>query len=270
MSVTLRGVNLGFMELDMSLLSNRAENAGVTYQCPALAYILETSEGRILWETGLSARATEEWLPEWQEVVGLDKVTPEAFIERRLAEMGLGPDDFRYVVMGHLHTDHAGGLRIFEDAGAEIVVHEDEYGYVMAMEEDKANFFSKVDWAFLGEKNPTLVTDGGTDLGPDVRLIHVPGHTPGQMAMQVRLENTGTVLLTSDALYVHDNYAEPVAEPQIYWDIDKWRSSCGRIRSLAEQEDAWIFPGHDETGIQHFNGRRELKAIDFSPGYTYE
>jgi N-acyl homoserine lactone hydrolase len=270
MSVTLRGVNLGFMELDMSLLSNRPANVGVAYHCPAIAYIIETPDGRILWETGLSARAVEEWLPEWQEVVSLDSLTPEAFIERRLAEMGLGPDDFRYVVQGHLHTDHAGGLRIFEDAGAEIVVHEDEYNHVMRMEQESADFFARVDWAFLGDKKPTVVSGGASDLGSHVRLIHLPGHTPGQMALQLELEHTGTVLLTSDALYHHDNYAEPTAEPLIYWDIEKWRTSLGKIKTMAQETDAWLFPGHDETGIQHFDGKQQLKAVQFSEGYTYE
>jgi N-acyl homoserine lactone hydrolase len=270
MSVTLRGVNLGYMGLDKSLLSNRPENVGVTYNCPAIAYIIETPEGRILWETGLSARPVDEWLPEWQDVVGLDKMTPEVFIELRLAELGLGPDDFRYVVQGHLHTDHAGGLRIFEDAGAEIVVHEDEYAHVMAMEQESADFFARVDWAFLGEKKPTLVTDGGTELGRDVRLIHFPGHTPGQMAIQLQLETTGTVLLTSDALYIHDNYAEPVAAPQIYWDVARWRTSLERIKNLAKEHDAWLFPGHDETGIQHFDGKQRLRAINFAQGHVYE
>lgn len=270
MSISLRGVNLGFMGLDLSLLSNRPANVGVTYQCPAIAYIIDTPDGRILWETGLSARAVEEWLPAWMDVVSLDALTPEAFIERRLAEMGLGPDDFRYVVQGHLHTDHAGGLRSFEDAGAEIVVHEAEYAHVMAMQDDRADFFSRVDWAFLGEKKPTIVSDGGTELVGGIRLIHLPGHTPGMMAMQVELEHTGTVLLTSDAIYHHDNYAEPVAAPQIYWDVDRWRTSVDEIRNICVENDAWLFPGHDETGIQHLDGKLELKAIEFSRGHVYE
>lgn len=269
MTITLRGVNLGFMGLDLSLLSDRPANAGVSYRCPAIAYIIETPDGRILWETGLSAAATQEWLPEWQEVVNLDEVTPEAFIERRLAEMGLGPDDFRYVVQGHLHTDHAGGLRLFEDADVEIVVHEAEYAHVMGMELASADFFSRVDWAFLGDTKPTLVSDAGTELVGGVRLIHLPGHTPGQMAMQVELEQTGTVLLTSDAIYHHDNYAEPVAAPQIFWDVDTWRASAETVRSICLENDAWLFPGHDETGIQHYDGRQELKAIEFSGGHTY-
>lgn len=270
MSVTLRGVNLGYMQLDKSLVANQPDSVGVTYNCPAIAYIIETPDGRILWETGLSAHAAEDWPPEWQELVNLEKVTPESFIERRLAEMGLGPDDFRYVVQGHLHTDHAGGLRIFEDGGAEIVVHEDEYNHVMSMQEDDADFFSRRDWAFLGDKKPTLITGGSAELGGHVQLFHMPGHTPGQMAMQVRLEHTGTVLLTSDALYVHDTYLDESAEPQIYWDIEKWRSSLAKVRNLAQESDALLFPGHDETGIQVLNGQQEPKAIRFAPGYAYE
>ncbi|MBN9098711.1 MULTISPECIES: N-acyl homoserine lactonase family protein [unclassified Pseudonocardia] len=268
MSVTLRGVNLGYMQLDLSLLSNREQNVGVTYQCPALAYIIETPEGRILWETGISAQARQEWLPEWQEAVSLANLAPEAFIERRLATMGLGPDDFRYVVLGHLHTDHAGGLRLFEDAGAEIVVHEREYAHVMAMQ-DAADFFNPVDWAFLGSKKPTLVSDAGTEMAGGIRLVHLPGHTPGQMAMQLQLENTGTVLLTSDALYHHDNYAEPVAAPQIYWDLDQWNSSLNKLTKIAQESDAWVFPGHDDTGIAHFDGKHELRAIQFTPEHIY-
>jgi N-acyl homoserine lactone hydrolase len=269
MGITLRGVNLGFMNLDTSLLVNRPEHVGVTYHCPAIAYVIETPDGRILWETGLSANPHEEWLAEWQDVVDLSEVTPEVFVERRLRNLGLGPDDFRYVVLGHLHTDHAGGLRLFEDAGAEIVVHEAEYDLVMGMEQESVDFFARVDWAFLGDKKPSLVTGGGAELVGGVRLVHVPGHTPGQMAMQLQLENTGTVLLTSDAIYHHDNYAEPVTEPQIYWDVETWRRSLDKIKQICRETDAWLFPGHDETGIQHFDGKEELKAIQFSPGHTY-
>lgn len=267
MTITLRGVDLGFMGLDLSLLSDRSENVGVAYQCPAIAYIVETPQGRILWETGISANASEEWLPEWLEAVSLDALTPEAFIERRLAEMGLGPDDFRCVVLGHLHTDHAGGLRLFEDAGAEIVVHEREYAHVMGMQ-GSGDFLNQADWTFLGPKKPTLITGETADLADGISLVHLPGHTPGQMALQVQLENTGTVLLTSDALYLHDNYVSDAA-PQIFRDVDQWRSSLGKIRKLAQVNEAWLFPGHDDTGIAHFDGKQELRAIEFARDHVY-
>ncbi|AEA28098.1 beta-lactamase domain protein [Pseudonocardia dioxanivorans CB1190] len=268
MSVTVRGVHLGHMKLDLSLLSNRPHNTGVAYDCPVIAYIIESPEGRILWETGVAPDAPAEWLPEWLEAVNLDQLGTDANIERRLAALGLGPEDFRYVVFGHLHTDHAGGLRLFEDAGAEIVVHEREYAHVMGLRESE-NFFNQVDWAFLGDKKPTLVTDDGTELAGGVRLHHLPGHTPGQMAMQLELDTTGTVLLTSDALYHNDNYVESVAEPLIYWDVDLWRTSLEKIEKIAQENDALVFPGHDETAIAHVDGTRELQPIKLARGYVY-
>lgn len=268
MSITVRGVHLGHMTLDLSLLSNRPHNAGVTYDCPVIAYIIETPQGRILWETGVSPQAAQEWLPEWLEAVGIDELGTDANIERRLAALGLGPDNFRYVVFGHLHTDHAGGLRFFEDAGAEIVVHEREYAHVMGLQENE-NFFNKADWAFLGVKKPTLVTDEGTELADGVRLHHLPGHTPGQMVMQLELDTTGTVLLTSDALYTSDNYVEPVADPQIYWDVDLWRTSLGKLGKIAQENNALMFPGHDETAIAHVDGTKELRPIRLTQGYVY-
>lgn len=135
MGITLRGVNLGYMSLDLSPLSNRPDNVGLAYRCPAIAYVIETPEGRILWETGLSA-----------------------------------------------------------DAG----------------------------------------------------IVHLPGHTPG-----------------------HDNYAEPVAAPQIFWDVDRWRRSLDVLKGIAKEHEAWLFPGHEETGIQHLDGREELVPIEFAAGHTY-
>jgi glyoxylase-like metal-dependent hydrolase (beta-lactamase superfamily II) len=264
----MRGVHLGHMKLDLSLLSNRPHNVGVTYDCPVIAYIIETPQGRILWETGVSPKASSEWLPEWLEAVNIEELSTESNIERQLARLGLGPEDFRYVVFGHLHTDHAGGLRLFENAGAEIVIHEREYAHVMGLKESE-NFFNKIDFAFLGDKKPTLISGESTELVRGIRLHHLPGHTPGQMVMQLELDTTGTVVLASDALYTNDNYVESVADPQIYWDVDLWRTSLGKLGKLAQENDALLFPGHDEKAIAHYSGQKELRPINFTQGYVY-
>ena len=206
----------------------------------------------------------------WQELVDLSPVPPEVCLEHRLKELGLGPEDFRWVVMGHLHTDHAGGLRIFQDANVDIVVHEDEWRHVESMQEDSENFFAKVDFAFLDGGSPTTLSGDSTDLARDVRLVSLPGHTPGQMGMLVRLDTTGWVMLTSDALYSHESYGPPAIGSPIVWESEKWRSSVETIRKLATENEAFIFPGHDETGIKQFADRSEIRTIEFWPGYEYE
>jgi glyoxylase-like metal-dependent hydrolase (beta-lactamase superfamily II) len=270
MGITLKGVNLGYMNLDKSLLVEKPEAQNVPYQCPAIAYIIEHPDGRILWETGISARGKEEWLAVWQDLVDLTPAPPEVCLENRLKELALGPEDFRWVVMGHLHTDHAVGLRIFQDANVDIVVHEDEYNHVRNMQEDSENFFAKVDFAFLYDQKPTTVSGDSTELARDVRLVSLPGHTPGQMGLLVRLEATGWVLLTSDALYMHESYGPPAVGSPIVWESDIWRGSVEKIRRLAIENAAFIFPGHDTTGIKQFADRSEMRTIEFWPGYEYE
>ena len=85
------------------------------------------------------------------------------------------------------------------------------------------------------------------DLTSDVRLVSLPGHTPGQMGLMVRLDTTGWVMLTSDALYHHDSYGPPAVGSPIVWESEKWRSSVETIRTLATEHEAFIFPGprHD-------------------------
>jgi N-acyl homoserine lactone hydrolase len=270
MGISLKGVNLGYMGIPKNLLVQKPEFEGVTYQCPAIAYIIEHPDGRILWETGISANGPEEWLPEWQALVDLSSAPPEVCLENRLNQLGLGPDDFKYVVMGHLHTDHAGGLRVFEDADVDIVVHDDELNHVRAMEEDAANFFNKVDFAFLEGVDPVTVNGDLTELAKGVSLVSLPGHTPGQMGMLVDLENTGPVLLTSDALYMHASYGPPDLGSPIVWEADEWARSVERIRKLATEREALIFPGHDDVGIKQFKDRTEPHTIQFWPGYEYE
>jgi N-acyl homoserine lactone hydrolase len=269
MELTLRGLNLGNFGLDMSALLEAPEYHGIPYACPALAYIIEHPEGRILFETGLSEHALEEWPEEWQSGVDLAMVPLEHKLEARLKEHGLGPEDFDYVVLGHLHTDHAGGARVFADADVEMVVHEDEYNYVRNMPEDAANFFNKVDTQVLEHCSKTLVSDADFEILPGVRLVHLPGHTPGLMGVVIDLPHTGTVMLTTDAMYRHESYGPPPIGSPTVWDTAKWAQSIEKIRSMALATEAMIFPGHDNEAVKQFATHTELRQIGFMPGHHY-
>jgi N-acyl homoserine lactone hydrolase len=266
--ITLRGLNLGNFGLDMSALLDAPQFYGVPYACPALAYIIEHPEGRVLFETGLSELALEEWPPEWQGGVDLAMVLPEHKIEARLKQIGLGPEDFKYVVLGHLHTDHCGGARIFKDAGVEMVVHDAEYRHVRDMPQPAMNFFNKVDIEVLEHVSVTTVDQPTFELLPGVELIHLPGHTPGLLGMKVTLPHSGTVLMTTDAMYRHETYETGIGS-QTVWDQDEWVRSLNKIRTIATDTEALIFPGHDGEAVKQFKTRTELKQFEFTPDFTY-
>lgn len=270
METTLRGLNLGNFGLDMSALLDAPQYVGVPYACPALAYIIETPEGRVLFETGLSELCEDEWPPEWQQGVDLAMVKPEHKLEARLKQIGLGPEDFRYVVLGHLHTDHSGGARIFRDADVEMVVHEAEYRHVLDMPEPAMNFFNKVDVEVLDHVAKTLVAEPELELLPGVRLVHLPGHTPGLLGMVIDLPHSGTAILTSDAMYRHETYGpEDVIGSQTVWDPVIWRQSIEKIRGLAMEHEALIFPGHDGEAIRQLRTHHELVHFEFTPDFSY-
>jgi len=281
MGIKIRGVNLGYMKLDKELLVfphpehvlsvDRKQGSKIWFSCPALAYIIEHPDGLILWETGISTKVREEWTPGWQWLIDVSEITPEVCLEARLKQMGLVPEDFKYVIQGHLHVDHAGGLRLFEDAGAQIIVHEDEYKYVMKEIHEPDQFFVRADWEFLGIRKPTL-TYGDQEILKGVWTISLPGHTAGTQGLLVHLDHTGWVMLTSDALYLHESYGPPATGSPIVWDANHWRNSVEKIRQIATKYEATIFPGHDDRkGIkQKADGATELVTLQVKPDYVYE
>ena len=55
------------------------------------------------------------------------------------------------------------------------------------------------DFNLLNDAKPPTLVNGDEELMRGVRLIHLPGHSPGSMALLVELDHAGSVLLTGDA-----------------------------------------------------------------------
>ena len=102
-----------------------------------------------------------------------------------------------------------------------------------------------------------------------VRLIHVPGHTPGSMAMLVELNHVGSVLLAGDALYTHESYGPPPAGSPMNPDPLGWASSVEKLRTIARRRGALVLPSHSETGIRQHDDRSEFTPAP-TPGVIYE
>ncbi len=96
-----------------------------TEPLPIYAWVIEHPEGVILIDTGETARATEPgYFPSWHPYfknVSIE-VKPEQEVGPQLQKIGIHPKDVRWVIMTHLHTDHAGGLHHFPHS--EIIIME--------------------------------------------------------------------------------------------------------------------------------------------------
>jgi len=65
------------------------------------------------------------------------------------------------------------------------------------------------------------------------------------MAMKVDLPDTGTMIFTSDAVYMGDSYGPPAVPAAIVNDLNDFYSSVEKIRGIAEESDATVIFGHD-------------------------
>jgi N-acyl homoserine lactone hydrolase len=88
-----------------------------TEPLPILAWVVEHPEGLIVVDTGeASAAASPGYWPSWHPYYRYAvrvQVEPEDEIGPQLQRLHISAADVRWVVLTHLHTDHAGGLRHF-------------------------------------------------------------------------------------------------------------------------------------------------------------
>jgi N-acyl homoserine lactone hydrolase len=227
----------GHCLVDGSALDTRRP-IGKMSNLPIWAYLIETTDGPILVDTGMpsSCVANPEGLFRGTEDEGMivPQMSDEDVVTRILARFGYNVNDVACVVSTHWHFDHAGGNSLFPDT--EIVVQEAEYQAAMTQD----NYFDIC-------KVPSLryrMIDGDVELTPGLTLLHTPGHTPGHQSVLVRTETDGAVLLTIDAAYCRANY-----EGEVPFAVRSWADatrSIERLKDIAEDWHAKVFFGHDE------------------------
>lgn len=132
--------------------------------------------------------------------LGIEGGGPEP-IREGLANHDVTPEDVDYVLLTHLHIDHADNVELF--GNAEI--------FVQAAEMDAAsdplppNAFAYADDT-LGklERLDTTIINGGYRFGNGIELLLTPGHTRGQQSVVVPT-SAGPYAIISDLAYSRHN-----------------------------------------------------------------
>jgi len=218
-------------------------------EVPVSAYCIEHPEGRVLFDTGChpaamgpEGRWSAAFQRDYQHLGGTACTLPN-----RLAELGLGPDDFRHVVLSHLHSDHAGCAEFFRRSA--IIVHADELAAAQAAyrrKEDDAycwrdiDSWTKVDlhWQAVG------AAEGDRDIHGGIRLLNFgPGHAFGMLGLRLDLPESGRIILVSDALYCAENFATDPVLPGWMEDRTGYLGTIARIRAISAGAAVWF--GHD-------------------------
>lgn len=220
---------------------------------PILCFAIEHPEGTIVIDTGESSHANDPgYQPWWHPFVRTSErrwVTPEQEVGPQLRALGIDPGDVRWLVMTHMHGDHAGGLSHFPDA--EIVMSAREASMALSRTGPANGYLNHHYPSWLHprrvqfETDPWEVFDASVALTRDgaVRLVPTPGHTRGHLSVVVE-RSDHLVLLTGDATYseraLFAGTVDGVAQ-----DERAHRRSTALLRELCARHRVLVAPSHD-------------------------
>jgi N-acyl homoserine lactone hydrolase len=241
---------------DYSLLV-RLTDVGREYETPLPCYLIDHPEGVILAETGINPELPKDpenygpyGAPELAELLETLEITEEQHLFNQLEKCGYAPEDIDYVVLSHLHLDHAGYISELPDAT--YIVQQDELQWAFYPSDPFQRRLHQ-----LGDLAPlrspeydVQPIEGEYDLFGDGSIVCLPtpGHTPGSQALMVTLEETGTVILAADL--AHTEYGlDNNTVPPFNWSTEESIRSIRRVKNRARREDAEIILQHD---VDHF------------------
>lgn len=224
-----------------------------TEPLPIYAFVIEHPEGLIVVDTGETARVAEPgYFPWWHPYYryGLQEwVQPEEEIGPQMRAIGFDPDDVRWVLLTHLHTDHAGGLAHFPKA--EHLVSRREYMNAVGLIGMSRGFLPNrwPQWF-----RPTLIDMQPDPIEPfpssyrvtqagDVRFVATPGHTAGHLSVLVTAPEV-TYMLAGDTSYTEELMLKEQIDG-VTTDRETERRTLEQVHTFCRLTPTVYLPAHD-------------------------
>src|ERR1700752_1499557 len=159
---------------------------------PVPGVLLQTDRGWVLLDTGFHTAPIRDpalyrrFYPTGEYIPGLPG--PGEPIEQSLNDIGVDFGDIQTVGGGHLHHDHAGGLKLF---AGKVPVHaqrrELDYG-LSNHPEPEHNAIARID--FDDPRIEGQLADGEAEIAPGITAVPTYGHTPGHPSFVVELDES--------------------------------------------------------------------------------
>lgn len=162
------------------------------------------------------------------------------------AASGVDVAEVRLVVLSHLHADHAGGAWAGDAPrfpNARYVLHEADLAFFTESPEPDG-YAAVTELRRIEALGMLDAAPDDRELGPGIRVVHTPGHTPGHRSVILEAGEE-RVLLTGDLLHLPVQAAHP-SWPSSH-DEDPGTGAASRASILGRAAgDGWL------VGVPHF------------------
>jgi N-acyl homoserine lactone hydrolase len=249
----------GSLTLDKSGLQTGATGK---ITVPVAFFLIKHPKGNVLFDTGNNDKIITDptyWGP---FIASLDPGrAPDVAIDAQLNKVGIKPSDINYVILGHMHLDHAGNVGKFPTAT--IVYQRDEIVNAFWPKPGYGCCYITADFAMLRNdvgqnqvnRQKVIELNGDLDLFGDgsIYIHRQVSHTPGSQMVVVRLPKTGPVVLTSDVCYLMENLQKDLLPSvSLAYDPAGMLDGYAWIKHLMSAEGADVIFAHDaETFKKH-------------------
>jgi len=227
---------------DKSVMSDEGLYQGESHDIVMSCYLIKHGEDWILWDTGLPKRYLDGPITE-----GTFTTRMKRTIVEQLADLGLGRDDITHVAVSHAHFDHAGQVNDFPNAT--LIVQRAELDAMADTEvASKRYILADLFSSHISGKQlkRVRVIDGDVDLFGDgaLKTIQTPGHTPGSMALLLKLQKSGPLILSGDQWHFTENHQRRQV-PTWNYDHDQTIDSGKKLDAVIAKTGAKLIIQHE-------------------------
>lgn len=229
-------------------------DVGRPFDVPVPFILIDHPKGKVLFDTGNAFEVIHNQVEHWGEALQISEpvMGEDQWCVKAIQKVGVQPEDVKYVILSHLHLDHAGGVGHFPSA--KYLVQRDELhfaytpDYYMKSCYIRKDFDKDVNWLILeGWRDDRLdVFNDGS-----LMIYFTPGHTPGHQSLLVNLPTSGPLFFAADACYTLENLDSGVL-PGIMWNAGETVKSVQRMKNLRDLYGATIVTGHDPEAWRQF------------------